>query len=719
MLKYRAQIIAMLLAMLVVSCILFCNCGSNSGMSNQVIVQNETFILTGDSIIEDSVFAYAVTPDRIETNITMGRLDSLYGYIDTAQVIFVHGAPWRMRKPRPAKMPEYKSEQPLINALYNMSVDRIEDCINSSGRFDVSHNISRLYCSIYLSLASLKPQESMATLRSMVDRDSIIMQREGQWPVVSDHIGWATAAWEVYKSTGDREWLTYSKHVIEKTLGINNKVLLNHNTGLIHGAGYTTSRPLGLRRMTWMGYNDLFACMSLGNNILTAHAYAILGDMCDELNEENTYDKDAVRLKDAINQQLWNEDNGFYSSFLYGMAFPHQSPTTDNTSQSMCVLWGIADDERAEHLIANTPVSDKGVNVTYPANNPLEPYFANSSWATTQALWNLAAAYTGNENALRRGLGALYRAQALYQSRGIHLKDVNIDELGTGASNVAMIIRVFLGMNFKPEGIEFDPMVPAGMPGKKTFTGFIYRNAVLDFTLEGTGNDIASISDNGDPLESAFLSNDIKGHHKIVIRLKEGKSYSQKVTIHKNEVVLPLTPTVVWSNDTGRIVDFEPNMPYRLSVNGELRELKDSVFVLPETEGYTEFSVLIAGKYVNGFMSKPQSSFYLTPQAAFFPQVEGDTASITVRVAKGGDYLMDIAYEPTGTLDVRKVSANTHPMGTLVMANGISLDQNGLAYSNKIRVKLLKGDNVITVSQLRLPKSFTPCRPVHVRIISL
>ena len=89
-----------------------------------------------------------------------------------------------------------------------------------------------------------------------------------------------------------------------------------------------------------------------------------------------------------------------------------QSPTTDNTSQAMSVLWGIADDDRAENLIANTPVSDKGVNVTYPTNNPLEPYFANSSWATTQALWNMAAAYTGNENALRRGLGALYRAQA-------------------------------------------------------------------------------------------------------------------------------------------------------------------------------------------------------------------------------------------------------------------------------------------------------------------
>ena len=35
-----------------------------------------------------------------------------------------------------------------------------------------------------------------------------------------------------------------------------------------------------------------------------------------------------------------------------------------------------------------------------------------------------------------------------------------------------------------------------------------------------------------------------------------------------------------------------------------------------------------------------------------------------------------------------------------------------------VKVKLLKGNNVITIDQLRLPKAFTPCEPVHVRIIS-
>ncbi len=710
--------IAALLAIIVVSVVVLSRCDNDTSMSNRVIVQNETFTLTGDSIIEDTVYAMAPKHDRIETNITISRLDSLYGKFDREAIQFTQGRPWLKRKGVPAKMPEYKSQQPLVDALYYMSAERMADAVGSNGQFKVTHNISRLYCSIYLSLAALKPQESMATLKSLVDRDTIIMQREGQWPVVSDHIGWATAAWEVYKATGDRQWLAYSKRAIEKTLSINSKVLLDQNTGLIHGAGYTTSKPLGVRRMIWMGYNDFFACMSLGNNILTAHAYAILGEMCEELGIENTYDKDAQRFKDAINQHLWNEDKGFYSSFLYGMAFPRQSPTTDNTSQAMCVLWNIADDDRAENLIANTPVSDKGVNVTYPANNPIEPYFSNSSWATTQALWNLAAAYVGNENALRRGLGALYRAQALYQSRGICIKDIPIDELGTSASNAAMILRVFMGMEFKPEGIEFAPMVPEGMPGKKTLKNFIYRKSVLDITLEGTGNDIASITIDNQPMESAFLPNDIQGQHHIAIVLKDGKTSNQKVTIHHDEILLPPTPTVEWQGDTGRIVDYVPGTAYRLSVNGDLKELNDSVFVLPKTDAFTEFSVEVAGKYLNGFMSKPLINFHLTPQIAFFPTTEEDSVTIHVSVARGGDYLLDVGYRPTGTLDVRHVSANGHPMGTLVMANGKQSDDSELSYSNMVHIKLLKGDNAITIKQLRLPKSFTPCTPVHVRVIS-
>ena len=281
-----------------------------------------------------------------------------------------------------------------------------------------------------------------------------------------------------------------------------------------------------------------------------------------------------------------------------------------------------------------------------------------------------------------------------------------------------MVIRVLMGMNFTPEGIEFAPTVPTGMPGVKILKGLNYRRAVLDVTVLGTGNDVESITDNGKSLESAFLPNDIEGNHDIVITLKENRHSSQRVTIHHNEILLPPTPTVTWDNDTGHIEGFVPGLNYVLSVNGEQQALKDSVFVLPQIDSFAEFSVEVAGNYINGFMSRPLFHFGLTPQIAFFPETTDGHASLKVSVAWGGDYLLDVGYNPTGTLDVRRVSANNHPMGTLVMANVSNLDSNGLAYSNMVHVKLLKGDNIIQVDQIRLPKSFTPCEPVHLRIIS-
>lgn len=709
-----------LLLVAIATCVMLAACHGRGEMSNRVIVQNTIFTVTGDSVIEDSVIAWVPkSHDRIGSNIKLSRLDSLYARQNpTVELKFVEGKPWRKRRQRPAVMPQLNSDQPLVNALYDMSVDRIADGLGADGIFVPGNNYSRLYCAIYLSLAALKPYQSMATLRSMVDRDSIIMQREGQWPVVSDHIGWATAAWEVYKTTGDRQWLSYIYRVTEKTLDINHQVLLDNTTGLVHGAGFTSSRPLGARRMTWMGYNDLFSCMSLGNNILTGNAYALLGDMGEELGIENEYQKLAKRIKDAINQHLWNEQHGFYSSFLYGTAVPCQSPLTDNTSQAMCVLWGIADDDRAENLISQTPVSDCGVNVTYPASTTIEPYFANSSWATTQALWNLAATYTGNENALRRGLGALYRAQALYESRDIHIDGITTDHLGTGAANAAMVLRVLMGMNFKSVGIEFTPTVPTGMGDTKTLTGFNYRGAVLDITVNGIGNDVATITDNGHPLESAFLPCDIKGHHNIVITMRQGAKASQLVTIHHGEVILPPTPTVEWTGDSGRILDFTAGLNYRLLADGKaVQSITDSVFALPVGDHFAVYAVDIAGIYINGYMSQPYIDFSLTPQVAFFPDSTSGHTTINVSVAQGGDYLLDLGYRPTGTLDVRLVSANSHLMGTVVMTSATQQGIDGYSYSNMVGIKLLKGDNEIAVKQIRLPKAFTPCDPVHVRII--
>ena len=90
MLIQRMPSITLALAAMAVSLALLCNCSGRKEMSNQVIVQNELFTLTGDSIIEDSIYACAKS-DYIETNVSLERLDSLYRQVDSSRVRFVYG----------------------------------------------------------------------------------------------------------------------------------------------------------------------------------------------------------------------------------------------------------------------------------------------------------------------------------------------------------------------------------------------------------------------------------------------------------------------------------------------------------------------------------------------------------------------------------------------------------------------------------------------------
>jgi len=66
--------------------------------------------------------------------------------------------------------------------------------------------------SILLSMAYLQPEASKISLMKKVNPNGVIIQDTGSggaWPVSSDRMVWALAAYEIYKVTGDRQWLEY------------------------------------------------------------------------------------------------------------------------------------------------------------------------------------------------------------------------------------------------------------------------------------------------------------------------------------------------------------------------------------------------------------------------------------------------------------------------------------------------------------------------------
>lgn len=652
------------------------------------------------------------------------------------------------------KFPGYESGQMLVDALYNMAIDNIDRGFTVTSA--VRPASSEVCYPIMLALSYLSPYRSMDVLKGMVHGGKVIpgYRESFGWPVVSGFLVWVAAAWEIYNVTGDKAWLKYAYDVVAASVEAGRDVEADVSTGLMHGGNPSLSvNPYYYPQ--WMEPKDVFESQSLYVNIVYQHAYELLSEMADELGTDgNTFSARADRLKDALNHTLWNESRGRYMQYVYGPAYPQQSPFVDNMGQALSILWDIADDDRASTLIEESPVTNFGVPSVYPRRQGVES-IGNAVHPLVQALWNLAAKKTGNTNMLRRGLGALYRIQALScspsslcdPSTGVIMAGENA--LTGAAGNVAMVFRVFAGMNFLPDGVEFSPMVPDCFKGDRQIKGFAYRNSVLDITIEGTGNDIEWMKIDGSPSADNFFPATMTGRHSIIIRLKNSGNKSSKVTVDPHVAAVPPTPSVLWGLRS-RIVNFVGGQGYRIVANGNTTySVSDTAFACPamSPDRLVVLSLAAINKWGSGYASKPwiasgsvqlvaargtgiESGTSLVPEARAAQVVESSASRnasmpFTVDVDRAGVYMLDIRYangDKLGHCAVRSVEANTHKQGVLVMPCRGRGQWMTMGWSNMLPVELLRGRNVLTITVYNpdMP-GYANCAVLiqHIRLIPL
>lgn len=634
-----------------------------------------------------------------------------------------YNAVWKIDRPNP-DFAVINTGVNLVDALYNMSIQDIVNYRQKSGAqgYQVNQDYGANPCyAIILSLAYLDPQVSMQALRAMVGGDGAIDHASEMYPIIANDLSWAVAAWEVYTVTGSKAWLNYAFNVIKKTIDADMAMNADQYSGLLHG-GLRFAYSQSQFYPSWMQPKDIYETQSLTVNLLYERALEILSDMGDELGNENDYGEKALALKEGINETLWSERHGYYSQYIAVEAYPVQSPGIDNLGQSLSVLWNVADDDRAVNLVKKTPITNYGVPTASPRYEGLDEL--NLSQTVTpviQAFWNLAAAKTGNEHMLRRGLGALYRAAALFGANrlawnaytGQALNSVDGD-LGAATANAAMVFRIYAGMTFLPGGIEFNPVIPTFMPGTKHFYGFKYRKASLDITIEGTGDDIESISIDGKVGHDNFFDGQLTGHHTILIKMRTSSKADQEVTLGDQNFSLPPTPVVRWNADSLRILNYDPDIDYRMVVNGQLQySVGDSVALRRDTASvFTVSSIVGAGRYALSYISRPT---YRLPQCQIVGLGDANKGYITVgggsntaielhaTVPAGGDYCIDLRYANGGqpqSCPTYVLSANGHPQGTIVMpALGVG-EWLRKGWSCMITAELLKGDNKIELKRV-------------------
>lgn len=651
---------------------------------------------------------------------------------------------WNLTSNITAK-PAYHSDQILVDALYNMALEEAVLNIEPDSTLRTGAKWSGVWTrdvsySTLLAFAFHEPEIAKISLKKKVKRDRIIQDTGsgGAWPVSSDRTTWALAAWEIYKVTGDRDWLEYAFIVIKNTLEDDRKTLRSEKTGMYKGE----SSFLDWREQTypkWMSNMDIFVSENLGTNVVHYQAHIILAEMATLLGQPNQkYLESAKEIKDGINQFLWKADNGFYAQYLYSRYFLMPSERFETLGESLAILFQVADEQQSSSIISKSPVTAFGTTCIYPQIPGIPPYHNNAVWPFVQAFWNLASAKVGDEKALEHGLACIYRPAALFLSNYENFVAENGDYVGTEinshrmlwsmAGNLAMVYRVFIGINFEVDGIRFNPVIPKLFGGEKKLSNFKYRDATFDITVVGFGNKIASIKMDGKPLDEAFIPAEIQGKHVIEIQMDNHSFSSGAKNLQKNRFSLP-QPQATLKNS---VISWDPIAEadsYKVYRNGEFLESVTASFCKIDNESYSEYSVsAVDADGYESFVSEPISVYnpgderileledFITPSKLSYTNYSGvgfiETSlsknteiEIPIEVEKAGNYLIDFRYSngtgPWNTDNncaIRSLYVNDAYKGIQVFPQRGTDEWSDWGWSNSKEIRLEKGRNTIKLA---------------------
>jgi hypothetical protein len=530
-------------------------------------------------------------------------------------------------------------------------------------------------------------------------------------------------------------WLNQSYTIIKNTLNDDLKTLANKSTGLNKGE----SSFLDWREQTypkWMDNRDIYVSENLGTNVVHYQANIILAEMSKILNlPGDEYKKRAAEIKNSINQYLWMEEKGYYAQYLYGRKNMMVSPRFEALGEALAVLFDVADVNKSMSIFEKSPLTSYGASCIYPQIPGIPPYHNNGVWPFVQSYWNLAAAKAGNEKALNHGLAAIYRAGALFltnyenfvaQSGDYKGTEINSDRmLWSMAGNLAMVHRVFIGMNFEADGIRFNPVIPQTYGGSKSLTGFKYRNVVLDIKVSGYGNKITSINFDGQPLKDSFLPSGTTGKHTIEITMDNQPFDDQKINMVDNWFSLPNPQTKVLQNKI-QWESVKGAKKYLVYKNGKLAQTTtENSIAIPENET-AEYSIsAIDEQGWESFTSEPvlttkpeniqnyQLETVAAPSSLPYSNFEGKgfieisneknrQITVTMKAEKAGKYLIDFRYAngsgPWNTDNkcaVRSLYTNKNYIGTVVFPQRGQDEWSDWGWSNGYEVELKAGDNEI------------------------
>jgi hypothetical protein len=644
--------------------------------------------------------------------------------------------------------PQYTSDYPLADALYNLALEEARRAVEPDSTFRTGKEWAGVWTrdisySIILAQATLQPQVAMKSLLRKVSPEGRIIQDTGTggaYPCSTDRVIWAVAAWEVYKVTGDAGWLRRVYPIVKQSLGDDAQNVYDPVTGLARGE----SSFLDWREQTyprWMQPVDIYESENLGTNAVHFQANTVLALMARQLGESAVaaqHEQVAARLKSAINQHLWQADKGYYGQYLYGRTALTLSPRAEALGEALSVYFDVADAGRAQTVVAKTPTVPFGISCLYPQIPGIPPYHNDAVWPFVQTFWALAAAKAGNEASLTESMAAIYRPAALFLTNKENFVADNGDFVGTqiNSSNMlwslsgslGLVYKVLFGLHYETDRLVFQPFVPQAFAGARQLRNFSYRRAILEIELQGYGNVIQSITLDGQPLAGAAVPATLTGCHAVHIVLAN-QAPPAAATNRVPNLFSPETPQVTYTNGRLRWAALAGVQHYKVLKNGVAVATTTATEYAVAKEPSAVYQVLSVGDKA-GFESFASEPLSLGPPPAEFQleklvpassrpyrgytgkgfveisTTQNTRLAIPVTVPATGLYALDFRYAngngPTNTNN--KCAIRTlrdergQLLGTTVLPQRGVNEWSNWGFTNPLLVHLSKGTHALTLT---------------------
>ncbi len=728
---------------------------ANAFAADPVIVETEAYRWAGDTIFQNEFKAWAVSPYELRSNYK--ARPGYYMPIEQS---------WR-RKNDLSAYPKLKSNNLLHEAVFNMALDEMVNAVEPDTTLRTGKEWAGVWTrdvsySIILSMAYMQPEASMISLMKKVNPSGQIIQDTGSggaWPISTDRMVWALAAYEIYKVTGDRKWLETVYPIALRSLEKDEKTVMSER-GLVKGeTSFIDWREQSHPK--WMQTVDISQSEAMGTNVMYAATLRAVGEMAQALGKKKEADKlfaKSEALAANIDKAFWMPDKGYYGMYLYGRDNKILNPRAETLGEALAILYDIAPADHQKSISENNPHTPFGPAIFYPQIDDMPNYHNNALWPWVGAYWTLAQAKAGNEKGVLEGIGSVYRPAALFCTNKENFNLDNGDiytELNSSnmlwclAGNIALTTRVLFGIHFEKDGLMIQPFVPETLAGMRTLSDFPYRGAKLNITVEGYGSNVKEMTVNGKrfyPEKGKVIpAKMLKGNVDIVVKMDNQPIAPMKVNNVPNKKA-PWTPIVWLANNPaldGAGVPVNNQLEWNpIEYIAKYIVLKDGKPVAETRE--TTYAAVTPGEWqvigvasdgTQSFASEPRSNrpvmtYQLpgevttvsSPDIHYGPEgkiagftgvgfVELDRSSAPVEVAvdipETGVYVFSVRYSngngPVNTenkVAIRTLTLDGNKAGTLVMPQRGRGNWNDWGESNSITLPLEKGKHTLGIRYL-------------------